>query len=197
MMSKSASKPRNAKLKVFRTAVGFHDSYVAAPSRKAALAAWGTDKDLFARGVAEEVTDPALMAEPLSAPGTVFRQLRPMPSEESEVKPGQRPASRAPEEDAAPRHAMQPVPPPPPPPRPSDTEVAEAERALETALEHHAEQQRDLAARESELARERRAMEAQQEGEERRLESKLKEARKDHEAQLKAWRKAVDKDHRT
>ncbi len=31
------------KLKVFRTPAGFHDAYVAAPSRKAALAAWGAD----------------------------------------------------------------------------------------------------------------------------------------------------------
>ena len=46
-----------AKLKVFRTPTGFHDAYVAAPSRKAALAAWGAEADLFARGTAEEVTD--------------------------------------------------------------------------------------------------------------------------------------------
>jgi hypothetical protein len=64
------------KLKVFRTAVGFHDAYVAAPSRKAALAAWGTGKDLFARGAAEEVTDPALTAAPLRQPGEVISILR-------------------------------------------------------------------------------------------------------------------------
>ena len=57
------------KLKVFRTSTGFHDAYVAAPSRKAALAAWGADADLFARGVAEQVTDPKLMAQPLERPG--------------------------------------------------------------------------------------------------------------------------------
>ena len=48
------------KLKVFRTSAGFDDAYVAAPSRKAALAAWGADADLFARGVAEEVSDTTL-----------------------------------------------------------------------------------------------------------------------------------------
>ena len=36
-----------AKLKVFRTAIGFHDAYVASPSRAAALRAWGADTDLF------------------------------------------------------------------------------------------------------------------------------------------------------
>lgn len=44
------------KLKVFRTSIGFHDAYVSAPSRKAALEAWGAGKDLFAIGSAELVT---------------------------------------------------------------------------------------------------------------------------------------------
>lgn len=64
------------KLKVFRTPIGFHDAYVAAPSRAAALRAWGSDKDLFARGSAEEVTDPDLIKEPLEQPGTVFKRSR-------------------------------------------------------------------------------------------------------------------------
>ena len=64
------------KLKVFRTPIGFHDAYVAASSRKAALAAWGADADLFARGVAEEVTDPTLTAAPLARPGEVVRVVR-------------------------------------------------------------------------------------------------------------------------
>lgn len=33
--------PRKQKLKVYRTPIGFHDAYVAAPSQKAALKAWG------------------------------------------------------------------------------------------------------------------------------------------------------------
>ena len=63
---------RKSPLKVYRTTTGFHDAYVAAPSQKAALEAWGTDKNLFARGVAEQVTDPKLTAEPLAAPGTLM-----------------------------------------------------------------------------------------------------------------------------
>ena len=65
-----------AKLKVYRTPIGFHDAYVAASSQKAALQAWGSDRDLFARGVAEVVTDPGLAAEALSQPGTVIRRSR-------------------------------------------------------------------------------------------------------------------------
>jgi len=64
------------KLKVFRTPTGFHDAYVAAPSRKAALEAWGATADLFARGSAEEITDARLMAEPLKHPGEVIRVSR-------------------------------------------------------------------------------------------------------------------------
>lgn len=71
-----AKKPRQQKLKVFRTPIGFHDAYVAAPSQKAALEAWGIDVNLFARGSAEEVADPELIEEPLSAPGVVFKRLR-------------------------------------------------------------------------------------------------------------------------
>lgn len=62
---------RKQKLKVFRTPIGFHDAYVAAPSQKAALEAWGSDSDLFARVSAEQVTDPALTKAPLEAPGEV------------------------------------------------------------------------------------------------------------------------------
>ena len=73
-MAKKAE--RKQKLKVFRTAIGFHDAYVAAPSRKAALEAWGADANIFAQGIAEQVTDPKLMEEPLSRPGEVIRKLR-------------------------------------------------------------------------------------------------------------------------
>ena len=64
------------KLKVFRTTIGFHDAYVAAPSMKAALAAWGADSNLFAQGIAEAVTDPELMTEALARPGEVIRRAR-------------------------------------------------------------------------------------------------------------------------
>lgn len=67
---------RKHKLKVFRTPIGFHDAYVAAPSQKAALEAWGSHADLFARGVAEVVTDEDLMIEPLANPGQVIRRGR-------------------------------------------------------------------------------------------------------------------------
>ena len=61
---------------MFRTAIGFHDALVAAPSRKAALEAWGADANIFAQGLAEEVTDPELMKLALARPGEVVRVAR-------------------------------------------------------------------------------------------------------------------------
>ena len=55
---------------------GFHDAYVAAPSRAAALRAWGATTDLFAMDAAQQVTDPKLTAEPLARPGEVIKRVR-------------------------------------------------------------------------------------------------------------------------
>ena len=63
-------------LKVYCTPIGFHDAYVAAPSQKAALAAWGTETNLFSRGMAAVVTVPALTKEPLAKPGRVIKRAR-------------------------------------------------------------------------------------------------------------------------
>jgi hypothetical protein len=191
MPAKANPTPGKGRLKVFRTAIGFHDAYVAATSRKAALAAWGTDKDLFARGVAEEVTDPALMAEPLGSPGTVLRQLRTMPAdEETNLCTGGRPKSP---KRASARGSMRPLPPSPPAPRPSEQEVDEARQAVDAARKRHESEQRDLTARERELAAERRAIEARQAGEVQRLETQLEDAQQDYEAKLTAWRETKRK----
>src|SRR5690349_1586468 len=106
------------KLKVFRTSTGFHDAYVAAPSRKAALAAWGADADLFARGVAEEVSDTKLAKAALERPGEVIRlsrgdlsaQLKALPPRKRKAKIGTKtkPGSAA----EKPRKAAKPTPPP-------------------------------------------------------------------------------------
>ena len=53
------AKASKAKLKLFKTVIGFHDAYVAAASQKAALEAWGASTDLFSAGLAERVDDPA------------------------------------------------------------------------------------------------------------------------------------------
>jgi type IV secretory pathway VirB10-like protein len=187
MVGKAEPKPRKGRLKVFRTAIGFHDAYVAAPSRKAALAAWGTDKDLFARGGAEEVSDPALMKEPLSVPGTVFRKLRSMPPDEAEGEPS-KPRKRKAAGGAAVENSMRPV---PPPPQPSDEDVEKARGELQEAREQHAREEQDLAARERDLARERKAMEQRHAKELGVKEKELVAAQERYDERLAAWKKAV------
>jgi hypothetical protein len=77
MRFEAVAKPkRKQRLKVYRTPIGFHDAYVAAPSQKAALEAWGSDADLFARGSAEVVTEAKLRKAPLERPGQVVKVLR-------------------------------------------------------------------------------------------------------------------------
>lgn len=88
-----------AKLKVFCTTSGFHDSIVAAPSRPAALKAWGAKTDLFSMGAARLVTDPKLARKALERPGEVIRLKRSgggeeMPAPRRKAKPS-RPPSRA------------------------------------------------------------------------------------------------------
>ena len=62
------------KLKVFRTHIGFDDLIVAAPSRKAALEAWGASAHLFTQGFATETHEPALVKSALARPGMVLRR---------------------------------------------------------------------------------------------------------------------------
>ena len=64
------------RLKVFCTTSGFHDHVVAAPSRPAALKAWGAKTDLFSMGVARQVTDPKIEKKALDRPGEVIRLKR-------------------------------------------------------------------------------------------------------------------------
>src|SRR6187455_2928850 len=114
------AKERKQKLKVFRTPIGFHDAYVAAPSRKAALAAWGSDADLFARGVAEEVTDSKLAKEPLAHPGEVIRLSRgDLPAHLKALPKRKRAKAEPPEPKAKPRK-------PKPPPKRDKVDAAEA-----------------------------------------------------------------------
>jgi hypothetical protein len=152
--------PKGRKLKVFRTAIGFHDAYVAAPSRKAALAAWGSDADLFARGVAEEVDDPALTAEPLTRPGEVIRRARGTTDEFFAALPKTSPHARPARGDDEPAETPpQPRKPKPRPP-PSRAALDAAEASIDAAVSRFKRTAADLARREQALAKERQALEA-------------------------------------
>lgn len=205
-MLRSAAMARKAKLKVFRTPIGFHDAYVAAPSQKAALAAWGSDRDLFARGVAERVDDPALMREPLAHPGEVIRRSRGTTAEQIAALPKDAPKrpsrsasaktpadeaesgarARAKARAAAERKPRASSAKPKPPPDRNRLEAAE--RALTDAEARHREERRALARREAELAKERRQLEKRQAAEQARLAGKSEAARKAYERAVDAWR---------
>ena len=63
------------KLKTYVTSVGFFDQAIAAPSMKAALEAWGANKDTFHRGFAEESDDPAIVKATMAKPGVVLKRV--------------------------------------------------------------------------------------------------------------------------
>jgi hypothetical protein len=173
-----------AKLKVFRMAVGFHDAYVAAPSQKAAAAAWGTDVAVFARGEAELVTDPELTEEPLASPGKVVKRLRGTAAEQIAAL-GPDEAPEAPRKtQAATKPAAKPK------PRPSRAALDEAEAALAGAVASQAAARQELAKREAALARERAALEKKQREEKERLQARLGKADAAYREALRRWREA-------
>jgi colicin import membrane protein len=62
------------KLKVYRTHSGFFDAVVAAPSKKAAIAALGIGEREFAHGFAAVTDDPAIVAAALEHPEIVLKR---------------------------------------------------------------------------------------------------------------------------
>ena len=62
------------KLKVFESRLGFYDTVVAAPSRAAALRAWGVHQDLFAGGQARLAEEPAAVMAALAHPEVPLRR---------------------------------------------------------------------------------------------------------------------------
>lgn len=149
-----------AKLKVYCTPAGFHDAYVAAPSQKAALKAWGSEANLFARGVAEQVTDPVLMKEPLAAPGQVVRKLR---GTEEERRIARKPKAKA-----------------------SRAALDRAESALAEARTRHRAQLIELEKRQAALARERRALEKRHQAEQGRLQRAVERERERYDRKVLA-----------
>ncbi len=158
--------PKKQKLKVFRTATGFADAYVAAPSQKAALAAWGSKHDLFARGVAEIVDDPQLTKEPLAQPGVVIRRSRGSreeqlaalgPALDTKAPPAAANSDQPPQSGKVVHQKKKVV---AKKPKPDRSALDEAERSLSEIEKRHAEERNALALREAELAIERKALQS-------------------------------------
>ena len=181
-----------AKLKVFRTPIGFHDAYVAAPSQKAALAAWGAEADLFARGQAEKVTDPELARAALADPGKVVRvprgstdqhlaeaaRTQPRKSRRKTVEALGSSGKPAPKKRKA------------PPPKPSRAQLDAAEderdrqeRAFEAALQDLETERARIAAEITEL---RRSHARRQDA----LDARAAKARQAYDTAMEKWRDA-------
>ena len=170
------------KLKVFRTPTGFHDAYVAAPSRKAALEAWGAEADLFARGSAEQVTDARLTAEPLARPGEVIRVSRgDLAAQLKALGPKKKPVAS---KKHAARPERQPAKPKPPPRR---DKVDQAEAALEQARRKQAGERAGLEKQRDAIERKLDALDARHVKETARLEERFERVRAAYRAALQNW----------
>jgi hypothetical protein len=171
------------KLKVFTTPIGFHDALVAAPSRAAALRAWGSDHDLFARGAAFEVTDPDLMQEPLARPGEVVRRLRGSEAEQFAALPRDRPvadkarSAKASATKAAPKRT-----------KPSTSDLERAEASLQAAIKRHREADAEAKARVDAAQRDRANLQRQQRNEENKLREARDEAQAAYDHAIEQWR---------
>ena len=171
---------RKQKLKVFRTPIGFHDAYVAAPSQKAALEAWGIDTNLFARGSAEEVDDAELTKVPLEHPGQVVKVLRGSREEQLAALAKQKPPRRkaAPKAEVVPKKAKKRA------RKPSRTPLTRAEQALEKVEKRHESQREAIAKEERALERKRREMKRRHERERDKAEEKVESEREKYQAAL-------------
>ena len=177
-------------LKVYRTPIGFHDAYVAAASQKAALKAWGTDTNLFARGSAEQVTQADLMREPLAHPGTVIKRPRGSEAEHlaslAKTRPQPtrkhaRPDNQSRAKPAARKRAV-------PPPRPSRDALNAAEDAL---AQQESEAKAALALLEEQQARLRAEIERlrkKQQAAHEQVERSIDKERRKYDAALERWR---------
>ena len=180
-----------ARLKVYVVPAGFHDAYVAAPSRKAALAAWGSEHDLFARGVAQVVTDPALTAEPLASPGTVVKRSRGTTAEQIAALPDPPPSpARKP---AVPAKARKTVVEAPTPraankPEPSRDALDRRERALAESEARHRDEQAAFDERQAALDRARAEAAQAWERERSRLAQAIEAARERYDRDMARWR---------
>ena len=191
---------RQQKLKVFRTPIGFHDAYVAAPSQKAALEAWGSERNLFERGGAEQVIDEALMREPLAHPGKIIKLSRGTMAEQLEALPDDPPppsgktAARPAPVDEATDRARPVKKPQKPKPKPDRGSLDRARHALDEAEARFEADRADLKQRADDLARERAEFEKREKAERDKLSRALAKADAEYQRRIRAWRGKAGED---
>jgi hypothetical protein len=166
-------------LKVFQAHLGFFDTVVAAPSKKAALEAWGSRQDLFHTGLASVAADKGAIAAALAKPGVVLK--RPAGSSDPftaeprlpTIKTGpKRPPSAKPSPPPPRRAAREPKPPPP-----DRSELDSAEKALVALKREIGLSEADFARRRKELVSEEQQAKSKFRARERELEQRLATAK--------------------
>lgn len=180
---------RKQKLKVYCTPVGFHDAYVAAPSQKAALEAWGARTNLFGQGSAHQVTDETLTKVPLDHPGEVIKVLRGSDAEQlaalertTSPKPAKRqtnPVAKA-EVVKAPRG-----------PKPSRAKLNKAEDALEALRSRQEKQLQQIEGEEERLARKRRELEQKQAEDIAAAKEHIDQEQEEYDRAVRLWEKGA------
>ena len=177
-------------------AIGFHDAYVAAASQKAALEAWGASGNLFAQGIAEQVTDPALMKAPLERPGEVVKVLRGSAAEQVKALGAARKSKKDKPSPASGSDHSGDRPSPRPSPargrggrkaRPSRAALDKAERALRSADERFAGALEKVRREEEALAAKRRELERRHADERERLQRDIDDARSNYHSAMAEW----------
>ena len=150
------------KLKTFITNLGFFELAVAAPSMKAALAAWGLGRNAFQQDLARQTDDPKIVAATEASPGIVLR--RPIGSNGPFKEDADLPDAKA--VKAPPRSA-------PPPKRVEKRKLTREQRAKPRAPVIDLEAARRIREKE---AKERERADAQAERERERKERAAKKA---------------------
>ena len=154
------------RLKVFCTTSGFYDHVVAAPSRPAALKAWGAKTDLFSMGVARQVSDPEIEKKALERPGEVIRLKRSGGGEE------------APAPKKKPKRKSRP---------PSRTRLRSAEERLAELDARQAKEREPIERQLKALAKKRDQLAARHSKARAAAELKVEQAREAYQAALEKW----------
>lgn len=170
------------KLKTYQTSLGFFEHAIAAPSMKAALAAWGADSNLFHQGAAKESRDPDIIAATMAKPGVVLK--RPVGSDGPFGEHAELPKNlgQAERKKAAPKPSVRKATSPSRPDKAADRKAAqvyERERQRRERVEA-----REEAARRKERERRQRAVETAQ--------ATLDEAEQEHTVRAAALRNEIE-----
>jgi colicin import membrane protein len=179
-------------LKTFQAHLGFYDTVVAAPSRAAALKAWGSRQNLFRDGSASETKDAQAVTAALAKPGVVLRRpagssapfsenpgLPRIPNIPKKDLPKQNGSAKAsPQKPVAAQKPRLAIVPRPAPPSPSRAPVEAAEKSLADIKRDEQRALASLEQRKAALDDEERRLRAEFRARREKAEKALSEARK-------------------